>query len=322
MPLKHKSNNNFTELVSLYIHRQVVKKYCVHGMLGPVIVDLKVLETEGITVSLEENTHHFKGTASYMSGDNLAAHAVGGLHENFSTVLRFCRYCRVARHEIQEKINAKQFTLWYCATFDTQARDAANDHDLRSVYGVKEPPALNELQHFHTVNGLPPDISHDFFEGIVPEVTFKVLSKLVEENILTFIDINHCFEFYPYSTVDKPNKPYIISLDSRGRSPKINCTQSQMRCLSRLLPIIIGDKIPEEKEYWSVFLHMLDMIDHASAFEFDNADIEYLNEVVETFSDKRFSAFPGENTKPNSHYILHYGQQTKKFGPLRHCWTI
>lgn len=37
-----------------------------------------------------------------------------------------------------------------------------------SVDGVKFDSPLNELPGFHVQEGLPPDIMHDIFEGIVP----------------------------------------------------------------------------------------------------------------------------------------------------------
>ena len=55
-------------------------------------------------------------------------------------------------------------------------------------------------------------------------------------------------------------------------------------------------------------------------FKFNTGDIQFLNELVEFFSEQRLKIDPNNNTKHKSHCLLHYGQQIMKFGP--HYWTI
>lgn len=38
------------------------------------------------------------------------------------------------------------------------------------MYGIKERSCLNDLEYFHVINGLPPDLAHDMFEGIAVNV--------------------------------------------------------------------------------------------------------------------------------------------------------
>ena len=128
LSLKYKSHSDFIQLVSLCIHRLVVKPYGIDSMLSPLINDIKILETNGIQINFDGNQHHFFGTLTYISADNLAAHALGKFHENFSTVLRFCRFCRATRYEVQGAINTKNFTLWDKETFNAQALDVENDN--------------------------------------------------------------------------------------------------------------------------------------------------------------------------------------------------
>lgn len=43
-----------------------------------------------------------------------------------------------------------------------------NDSSLAPVYGIKGTFCLlNELQNVHSMNGMPSDIAHDLFEGVV-----------------------------------------------------------------------------------------------------------------------------------------------------------
>ena len=93
-------------------------------MLSPLIDDVKVLENNGIDISFDGINH---GTISYISADNLAAHALGRFQEIFSTVFRFCHYCRGTRHEVQHKSTLKGLTLWNREVFDRQAEQLEND---------------------------------------------------------------------------------------------------------------------------------------------------------------------------------------------------
>lgn len=212
--------------------------------------------------------------------------------------------------------------MWDKETFNAQALDVENDNTLRPMFGMKGIPALNNLKYFHTIDGLPPDLCHDLFERVVPEIIISVLKHMHNDGILTFHEINERINQFVFATIDKDNKPSPITLDSNGRNPKLNHTQSQMRCFCRLLPLSVGDSMEETDAYWKLYMSLLDVLDYVCAFKFNNGDIEFLNELVEIFTKQRLELFPDAITKPKLHYLLHYGQQIKKFGPLRHYWTI
>ena len=130
---------------------------------------------------------------------------------------------------------------------------------------------------------IPPDVSHDLFEGVVPEVILGMLKHINNEGILTYYEINELMNQFVFATTDKRNKPSVITLDSNGRNPKLNHTQSQMRCFSRLLPLIIGHSVEETDEHWVLYMCLLDVLDYVCAFKFNAGDIQFLNELVEFF---------------------------------------
>ena len=69
-----------------------VKKYGYEKVLAQMIDDLKVLETEGLTVTIESRDMTFYGAVTYVIGDNLGSHGIGGFQESFSKTLRVCRF--------------------------------------------------------------------------------------------------------------------------------------------------------------------------------------------------------------------------------------
>ena len=42
------------------------------------------------------------------------------------------------------------------------------------MYGIKERSCLNDLEYLLVINGLPPDLAHDMFEGIAVNVLSDV----------------------------------------------------------------------------------------------------------------------------------------------------
>lgn len=59
-----------------------------------------------------------------------------------------------------------------------------NDSSLAPVYGIKGTFCLNELQNVHSMNGMPSDIAHDLFEGVVCEVKTNVIKCAFQKAFL------------------------------------------------------------------------------------------------------------------------------------------
>lgn len=60
-----------------------------------------------------------------------------------------------------------------------------------------------------------------------------------------------------FSVSDRKNKPSAVFLD-KGVI-KIKQTASQVWCLLRTLPLIIGEYIPEKDDMWAIFLMLRDI---------------------------------------------------------------
>jgi hypothetical protein len=213
-----------------------------------------------------------------------------------------------------------RFILRTSSSYDAQVKLVCQNKVLASTYGVKHPSPLNQLAFFHVCNGLPADIAHDLFEGFVHESIELVLASLVRKGFFTVAHLNDVIDPFDYSVVDKANKPPPVSL--HGTSPKLRLTQSQMWTFARLLPFFVGDRVPQETcDEWKFFLQLLDYIEHLCAQAFDLAELAYLKELTEDLHTSFCSLF-GNNVKPKRHFSIHYPGLIKKFGPLRHCWTM
>ena len=79
---KYKSTLDNIQLVFL-VKFKYIKKYGFYTVFEPLIKDIKSLETNGITITHNDKIINLLGTISFISSDNLAAHALGGYIEIF-----------------------------------------------------------------------------------------------------------------------------------------------------------------------------------------------------------------------------------------------
>ena len=63
------------------------------------------------------------------------------------------------------------------------------------------------MNFFHTVDGFPPDLAHDLFEGIPIDILIYILGRLTESRILTLDMLNDAIKDFEYCELNKQNKP-------------------------------------------------------------------------------------------------------------------
>ena len=92
---------------------------------------------------------------------------------------------------------------------------------------------------------------------------------------------------------------------------------SQMWCLGRSLPILIGDLIPEEHPYWNNFLLLLDIVNELFAPVTHPHRADYLSIIVGEFLEDFKELYPNRPLTPKMHYMVHMPTWTKRYVPLK-----
>jgi len=80
---------------------------------------------------------------------------------------------------------------------------------------------------------------------------------------------------------------------------------SQTWCLMRLLPIIIGDRIPSDNPYWLNFLRLLELIDYISAPETTREIAGYLRDLIQDHHICFKQLYPEQRLTPKFHHLIH-----------------
>lgn len=112
-----------------------------------------------------------------------------------------------------------------CGGFQRRTKEQHTEHVQTALSCPDHTPCYGVKKlHFHVTSGYPPDVLHDILEGIVPvELAFSI-DVLIKKR---YISLVCCW------------------------------------CLLRLLPVIIGLKVPEDEPVWQMLMTLKDIMDLA-----------------------------------------------------------
>lgn len=314
----YKNNRSCLKAIQLcMLCRSIDMKYFgLEKILEPLITDLKELSLSGIDVP---GVGVLKCRLSSFSCDNLGSHQLGGFMQCFSpNVLRICRTCLITSSQVQENVKVEDFVLRTPDNYERHAKAVAIENKLSTVYGIKFMSPLNKIPEFHVARGLPPDVMHDLLEGIVPFELSLILKKLISDNFFTLDYFNHRIINLKYKSSDSRNKPEMQKLDK----DTIIGTASQNWTLLRLLPVLIGSKIPEDNVIWNFFLQLKLITEISLSPIFTIGHIDLLQSEIWHHLEDFKHLFPQSRLKPKHHFLMHYPQHILNFGPLVSYWCM
>ena len=234
--------------------------------------------------------HRFKGTVTMVITDNLAAHALGGFFSNFSTVQRFWRFCNCRKSQLDENLPVSTFALRTKNAHDNNLRAVLEDPNLAVLYGIKDSSPLNTLSYFHVADGLPPDLCHDLFEEFAVDGISNVVIAFIKDSFFDLDDFNDIVLNFEYSGNDKNSKPQIVKKKPLN-SLKVKQTACQMWTLLRLLPLMVGHRMPRGNTVWGIYIKLLQIVEMLCADEFSNSDLLLLQDEIDTFFQNYVDVF-------------------------------
>ena len=121
-------------------------------------------------------------------------------------------------------------------------------------FGINRLSILEDIPGFSVVTGLPHDITHDLFEGVVPYELKLLIQHCIHSKYFTINLLNERINAYDFVS----NRPSLIDAQIVSTSAmKIKQSASQMIHLSRKFPMLVADLIPDNDEHWYSFLILL-----------------------------------------------------------------
>lgn len=321
--LPHGSNSALSSIyLALLCKSSHVREFGYEKILEPLLHDLVTLEQHGLFIP--QLGSFIKGTVQCVTADNLGAHGLGGFVESFSGKY-YCRFCTAEDSEIQGKEVRSE-------AFQRRTKDAHQSHVTKaqergeSYFAVKRPCVLTQcLSHFNVISGYPPDIVHDLFEGIVPLELALCIAVFLSKKFFTLDRINHLITSFPYKFGDKTNRPHLLPktlLQKKLKSQTIGGNAHENWCLLRLLPLMVGTLVPDNEPAWQLILDLHDIVELVVAPIHCAESIDYLEFKISEHRQRFKEVFPDKKLLPKHHFLEHYPEMIKNFGPLVALWTM
>lgn len=294
-----------------------VQKCGYESVLGPLMQDICTLEQDGVFI--ESLGQSFKGTVLFVAADNLAAHGLAGFVQSFRSEYA-CRFCLATQDQFQSHDVAEgEFSLRTKVSHDLHVQNVSSRNG-ESNCGVKGDCVLKQkLQYFHPITGFPPDILHDLLEGIVPVELALCIQKMISLKHFTLDYLNRKVESFPYQHTDKVDKPKPIS---KTYTTKMTIGGNGHEKLLRLLPFMVGNVVPEGDSAWAVLMELKDIVELVLSPTFTEEMIQYLKSKIRDHRQILLEVFPDYKLRPKHHYVEHYPELIRCFGPLVHLWTM
>lgn len=120
---------------------------------------------------------------------------------------------------------------------------------------------------------------HDFFEGVVPVELSVCLKDLMSKQKISLDELNSCIRSFLYKDSDKVNKPKAISTSSFSKGT-IGGNAHKNWTLLTLLPLIIGQEIPENEPSWEILMDLKVMVELFVSTHFSEEALCYLGSKI------------------------------------------
>ena len=308
----NRSNANSFQLLML-IKESVLKRHEASLIFKPLIDELRLLHEEGIDLGYKDRTR--VGLLAVL-GDNLGSHYVGGYTESFMAK-QFCRYCVITREQFR---NGTSLGEWRTPeTYDEHANTAHNEGVM--CHGIKSNSSFNEIPGFHVAKpGLPPCIAHDIYEGVLSYDLVLFLKCLCNEKKWVSTDtLNSLIVNFKYKSFDSLDKPPMINFKSK----KLSGHAIQNSVLLRNINFILLPHVQDGTDaVWELLLLLRQIVLMISAPSMDTGDVMFMESSILLYLQLLRETFPEYDLKPKHHFMTHYGELVRAFGPLSKCSTL
>lgn len=154
-------------------------------------------------------------------------------------------------------------------------------------------------------------MAHDIFEGIVLVELAECFAVLISKKILSLDLLNELIHHFPYKCGDKTNRPQLVP-QTFARRKSVN---QENWCLLRLLPLIIGHLVPADEPVWLMILDLKDIAELVVSSVHTDETSAYLEWKISEHRQKYQEFFPLKQLLPKHHFLEHYPEMIRCFGP-------
>ena len=189
-------------------------------------------------------------------------------------------------------------------------------------WGINGTSPLLQLSYFNIPQCTPHDPLHVCLEGVFSYGTALILQIRLEAKLFTLNWLNTQIQNFPYSYLDRDNKPEEITRAQIFESVAIKQTAAGLLTLNYVLPYILQEKFDEFDRYYKNYMHLVAIVTLCCSPYCTPDTAGELQVLVEGYLQEFKILFPTKTIKPKHHFLLHLPMQIVRFGPLRNQWLF
>ncbi|XP_032798525.2 uncharacterized protein LOC116935302 [Daphnia magna] len=326
--LPNSENSKLANIFPLAIVNSIhVKNNSFDFVFSEFLNELKELESEdGMLLGIPDFTNfRIRGTIAGVCADTKGAHEIGGFLGPSAN--RFCRLCLITREEIKQKSCFDQLEMRTRENYDEAVEASSSNPEKASDTGIRSCCVLNCSKYFHFGENLILDAMHDFLEGVVPFMIKLFLRQLYScgTTKISAAELNRRIVLFHFSFYDLSNKPSPKFTDAGIRKEGDYLTKqraSQNWCLIRMFPLLVGDLIKEDNEYYIHFLQLLDILDILFSPKIALEQIVVLEDLIRQFVERFRELYPSVQPINKFHHMVHYPEVIRMHGPPTNYWCM
>ena len=304
-----------------------LKHFDGYKMLKDLVTSLQKLVVE-VTIKVDNVEKTFFGILVCGFGDTPAAQALGGFKEGVGASLSPCRTCNISRQHISTVLLHEQCL---CHTseehlYRVQCLEYMSDADQfhwSKLWGINKRSILMNIPHFDVTSCILHDPMHVLLEGMCKVEVKKMLYYFVYiKKVFTLAQLNNRINFFEYSSVQMADKQQIIEKKHLQQSATFPQTAASMLILMTSLPFMLFDFDPYLDEHWTNFVHLLQIVLLCTSSEVSSETIYELQHLISSYISVFLKLYPNSSFSPKMHYLIHFPDQIREFGPLRAHWCF
>ncbi|XP_028418541.1 uncharacterized protein LOC114543958 [Dendronephthya gigantea] len=314
--------------------RKILKRVTVFGYQVPLLKTLEALLQNPDVLKEVENPHFSCDGVlrDVMDGDFFKSHPVFSLHSDALQLLGYYDDLEIA-NPLGSKAKIHKIGVFYFVLgnirpmFRSSIRSIqliaiAKTKDIKS-FGIDNllMPFIEDVNclakangHCFTINGVARVFEVICYCGLEIHLvaTMSVVSRKVLEEHCEFVGI----------VWEQDWRPTIRETINGVTEAKLKQSASQMWCLFRFLPIMIGDKVDEQLENWHCLLKLWNIVQICTSPGITKADAAYLKVMINDHHKMFKNLYPNASIIPKMHYLIHIPDEIVRFGPPRNIWTM
>lgn len=306
------------------VYHKYVKAYGYGAIFRNLIQELQDLYDNPLQVTLKNgDSLSFNVRLLLVTADNLSAHDILGLQTHFNCG-KVSRYCLTDHSEMRIKFDSVTCPTRSHEQYKRQIVELGNfPEQVKLDYGIKARCVFDEIPYIDVTKLVPPDVMHDFLEGVAPTVICVSLLNIIQNSALTLGALNDRLASFKYGSADIKNKYGSTLTNVQLNKFTIPGTASEKYCLLRLLPLVLHDIMattPAPKGI-KLLLKCLDISEIIMAFVINREWVSHLHALI-IEHHKLVKELAPVALRPKFHFLTHYPQLIFIYGPPRHYYTM